>query len=570
MSAPEVLGKGGDHRTRIAGSGVGELSGEHYLLILRHRKWFILAIFLIVACGTGVVSYFLPNVYTSETLILVDPQQVPDDYVKPTVSGDVRNRLGTLSQQILSTTRLQRIIDTFNLYAKARKDSAQEEVITQMREDISIELIDQSGAGQRRRGEDDLQAFKITYSGNEPRVVAQVTNELASLFIEENLKARERVATGTSEFIEDQLVQTEKQLEELEAKLRDFKLKHLGEMPDQQATNLQLLGQLQSRLQMVVDAQNRAEQQKSYLQAILAAQPAPDASSKAAETDAIQETSSEAADTPNPPDPERTDANLIRLRNERRLAELLSRYGEDHPDVLRLKREVEETREIEQEAAREFRDAKAVPTPVQRQGAPLPVQRGQSIEALRAQLTALDSEIANQKKEQERVLQSIASYQRRVETVPIREQEVADLVREYEMSREHYSNLLAKGMSAREATQLEVRQKGERFTILDPAQVPEKPSRPDRILINLLGSIGGLALGVVLAFATEFLGFSITIPQQILAATGVPVLGVIPIILTGADRLQRRRWTIAGAATGLMAVLVAGALLVYHYRTQIF
>ena len=566
MSAPEVLGKGGGRATPVAGSGVGELSAEHYLLILQHRKWFIAVIFLIVACGTGVVSYFLPNVYTSETLILVDPQQVPSDYVKPTVSGDVRNRLGTLSQQILSTTRLQKIIDTFKLYAESN-NLAQEEVITRMRADISVEVISEFGAGRRN---EDLQAFKIGYSGNEPRVVAQVTNELASLFIEENLKARERVATGTSEFIEDQLVQTEKQLEELEAKLRDFKLKHLGEMPDQQATNLQLLGQLQSRLQMVVDAQNRAEQQKSYLQAILAAQPAPDASSKAAETDAIQETSSEAADTPNPPDPERTDANLIRLRNERRLAELLSRYGEDHPDVLRLKREVEETREIEQEAAREFRDAKAVPTPVQRQGAPLPVQRGQSIEALRAQLTALDSEIANQKKEQERVLQSIASYQRRVETVPIREQEVADLVREYEMSREHYSNLLAKGMSAREATQLEVRQKGERFTILDPAQVPEKPSRPDRILINLLGSIGGLALGVVLAFATEFLGFSITIPQQILAATGVPVLGVIPIILTGADRLQRRRWTIAGAATGLMAVLVAGALLVYHYRTQIF
>ena len=106
--------------------------------------------------------------------------------------------------------------------------------------------------------------------------------------------------------------------------------------------------------------------------------------------------------------------------------------------------------------------------------------------------------------------------------------------------------------------------------ILDPAQVAEKPSRPNRILINALGSVGGLALGIVLALTTEFLGFSITIPQQILAATGVPVLGVIPIILTGADRLQRRRWTIAGAATGLMAVLVAGALLVYHYRTQIF
>ena len=185
MSAPEVLGKGGGRATPVAGSGVGELSAEHYLLILQHRKWFIAVIFLIVACGTGVVSYFLPNVYTSETLILVDPQQVPSDYVKPTVSGDVRNRLGTLSQQILSTTRLQKIIDTFKLYAESN-NLAQEEVITRMRADISVEVISEFGAGRRN---EDLQAFKIGYSGNEPRVVAQVTNELASLFIEENLKA---------------------------------------------------------------------------------------------------------------------------------------------------------------------------------------------------------------------------------------------------------------------------------------------------------------------------------------------------------------------------------------------
>jgi len=246
--------------------------------------------------------------------------------------------------------------------------------------------------------------------------------------------------------------------------------------------------------------------------------------------------------------------------------------------VLRLQREVEETREIKQkgaEAAEELRAARFAPAPVQspvpRKEAPLRLPPGaQTIEALLAQVTGLDSEIANQKKEQERVLQSIASYQRRVETVPIREQEVADLVREYEMSKKHYGDLLSKGISAREATQLEVRQKGERFMILDPAQVAEKPSRPNRILINALGSVGGLALGIVLALTTEFLGFSITIPQQILAATGVPVLGIIPIILTNADRLQRRRWTMAGAATGLTAVLVAGALLVYHYRTQIF
>jgi len=261
-----------------------------------------------------------------------------------------------------------------------------------------------------------------------------------------------RAAHGRSPTPDEQTLERDLdgKLEELEAQLRDFKLKHVGEMPDQQAANLTILGQLQGRLQSVVDAQNRAEQQKSYLQAIVASmQPA----TPPPQTVDSQETSSEAADAPNPdgtdvPNPGRTDVNLIRLRNERRLAELLSRYGENHPDVQRLKREVEETREIEQEAAREIREARSVPVPVPGKEAPL-TPPGQSTTGLLVQITMLDGEIANQKKEQERVLQSIASYQRRVETVPIREQEVADLVREYEMSREHYSNLLAKGMSAR-------------------------------------------------------------------------------------------------------------------------
>ena len=552
--------------------GAGELSAEHYFLILQHRKWFVLAVFLIVSCGTGVVSYLLPNVYTSETLILVDPQQVPPDYVKPTVSGDIRDRLGTLSQQILSVTRLQRIIDTFNLYPEARRDLAQEEVISRMRQDITIELIDEPGGRSRR--DEGLQAFKITYSGNEPRVVAQVTNELASLFIEENLKARERIATGTSEFIGDQLVVTERRLTELEGQLRDFKLKHAGELPDQQATNLQILGQLQARLQMVVDAQNRAEQQKGYLQAIAATQPAPEAAS--AETAATGEPTE--TDDSRAANSDADIPNLGLIEDERRLAELRSRYGEQHPDVLRLQREVEETREIKQkgaEAAEELRAARFAPAPVQspvpRKEAPLRLPPGaQTIEALLAQVTGLDSEIANQKKEQERVLESIAAYQQRVEAVPIREQEIADVVRDYEMTKVHYSDLLSKGISAREATELEVLQKGERFTILDPAQVPEQPSRPNRILINAVGSAGGLVLGIVLALVTEFLGFSITLPQQIFAATGISVLGVIPIILTRADRLQRRRRAMAGAATGLTVLLAAGALLVYHYRVQIF
>src|SRR5580692_9997070 len=246
-------------RQRAIVNEVG-LSPEHYLRLLVHRKWLVLGVALAVSAGTAIVSHYLPNVYESETVILVDPQKVPDAYVKSTVTGDVRNRLGTLSQQILSATRLQKIIETLNLYPDDRKKLAREDVITHMRSDISVQVVSEFGASQ------DLQAFRIRYTGKDARLVAQVTNELASLFIEENLKSREQQATGTSEFLQNQLQETRKDLEAQEAKLKQYRLTHLGEMPEQQSADLQILGQLQSQLQVESEALARAQQSKLVLQ----------------------------------------------------------------------------------------------------------------------------------------------------------------------------------------------------------------------------------------------------------------------------------------------------------------
>src|SRR5579872_4304356 len=204
-----------------------EVSPEHYLRLILYRWWLVLGTFVVVTAVTVAITSRMPDIFTSYTTILVDPQKVPESYVKATVTGDVRNRLGTLSQQILSATRLQKIIDALNLYPEEKKIMAREDVISKMRADINVSMVS-GGGGQ------DLEAFRITYSGKEPRLVAQVTNELASLFIEENLKAREQQATGTTEFLQNQLLETRKALEAQEAKLKDFKLKHVGEMPEQE------------------------------------------------------------------------------------------------------------------------------------------------------------------------------------------------------------------------------------------------------------------------------------------------------------------------------------------------
>jgi polysaccharide chain length determinant protein (PEP-CTERM system associated) len=505
----------------------------------------------------------MPNVYTSETVILVDPQKVPDSYVKSTVTGDVRNRLSTLSQQILSATRLQRIIETLNLYPEDRKKLAREDVITHMRSDISVQVVSEFGASQ------DFQAFRIAYSGKDARLVAQVTNELASLFIDENLKAREQQATGTTEFLGNQLQETRKDLEQQEAKLKEYKLKHVGEMPEQQSADLQILGQLQSQLQQQGDALARAEQSKLVLQTMLS-QSAP-----VIDLDDSQPKMPKASDVKGGEPAKQARAST--LSNEKaRLAALLAHYTPDHPDVRKLKKQ------IEQEEAREANLAAAtaaaapvvaVETPPQsppppqstRAAAPQPVTHVNPV--IQSQLTTLDAEIAKHKEEVQRLSQSVSAYQAKLSAIPVREQEITQLVRDYEISRSHYSQLLGQQLSAETATQLEIRQKGEKFEVLDPGQVAERPSRPNRALINSAGSAAGLILGILLAVGTELLGVSITSPEDISAAVSVPVLEVIPMILTRQDRRRRMKRMLVTSASAVVTVLAVCAIL--FYRSQI-
>ena len=550
---------------RKAAQDVG-LTPEHYIRLLLHRKWLVLGVTLAVSAATIVVSHYLPNVYSSETLILVDPQKVPDTYVKSTVTGDVRNRLSTLSQQILSATRLQRIIEALNLYPEERKTLAREDVITKMRSDISVQVVSDFGASQ------DLQAFRISYSGKDPRLVAQVTNELASLFIEENLKAREQQATGTTEFLGNQLEEARKDLEQQEARLRDYKLKHIGEMPEQQAADLQILGQLQSQYQLEGDQLSRAQQQKVVLEAMLA-QSAP-----VVDLDDTQPKAPKAADTSGPAPARQAPAITQLSRDKTRLADLLTRYTPDHPDVKKLQKQIEqeEAKEAELAAAKAAAapvvaaaDTTPKPAPPVPAAAPRiapPVAHVNPV--VQSQITALDAEIVKHKQASDSLEKSIKEYQAKLSQIPVREQEMTQLVRDHEISKAHYSQLLNEQLSAETATQLEIRQKGEKFEVLDPGQVAERPSKPNRALINSAGALGGLILGILLAVASEFLGTSITSAADLSAAVAIPVLEVIPLIVTGADRRRKRRRMVLTSATAVVTVLAICAVVVY--RSQRF
>jgi len=551
-------------RTPEAGAPI-----EHYLRLMMHRKWLILGIFVLITAGVAVYCERLPNIYMSNTLILVDPQKVPESYVKSTVTGDIRNRLGTLSQQILSTTRLQKIIDQLNLYPEERKALAREDVILKMRADISTSIVSDFGGSQ------DLQAFRIQYFGRDPRLVAQVTNELASLFIDENLKAREQQATGTYEFLSNQLQETRKALEDQEGKLKDFRLKHIGEMPEQQSADLQILGQLQAQLQSEGEALSRAESQKSILESMMT-QSAPVVDLDTPEPMAPHTTGSRSQ----PADPLSADRAL--------LTTLQSRYSPAHPDVIRLKKKIElEEAQIRAKAPSNDTTTASVPVPVpvpvppppkDVDAGPAPPNRSAAVKAsapathfnpiLQSQIKAAEADIEKHKEEQQRLSKLVNGYRSKLDSIPVNEQAIAALSRDYEMNKTHYSQLLDRELSAETATQLEIRQKGEKFEVLDPALPAERPSSPNRLVIDGGGAIAGLVLGLLAALATELLGMSITESKDVTDASGVSVLGVIPVILTQSDRLRRRRRLIVAAASTTFAALVAGAILFLKLRNQ--
>jgi protein tyrosine kinase modulator len=541
-----------------AGAGPGPKAGppsiDHYLKLVLHRKWVVLVTVGVVSCASFFYAQRLPNIFSSETLILVDPQKVPEAYVKSTVTGDIRDRLGTLSQQILSATRLQKIIETFNLYPVEQKTMAREDIIGKMRGDIHTSVANDFGGGQ------DLQAFRISYRGRDPRVVAQVANQLASLFIEENLKAREEQATGTTEFLTNQLQETRKALEEQEGKLKDFKLKHLGEMPEQQTANLQILGQLQQQLQSVNDSIGRAEQQKTMLQSLMA-QGTPTVV-EIADSSHLSKSSAASENTAARPQTQ-LEADKATLQS------MLGRFTENHPDVRRLKARIAQE-EVEAAHNTPLPAAQPAATPQTLPAIPAPpVASGPATApsthynpVLQAQLQALDAEIAKQREEQRRLTGSVAAYRTKVEAIPVREQQIADLQRDYDMSKAHYATLLDKQLSAETATELEIRQKGEKFTVLDPAVPADRPSSPNRRLIDSAGVMAGLGLGLVFALCTELFGLTV-IESTDVASPTLAVLEVIPLIQTRTDQVVRKKRLLFATASAVFIMAIVAMLYLF-------
>jgi polysaccharide chain length determinant protein (PEP-CTERM system associated) len=517
---------------------------DDFLKIAWTRKWLLIIPALVITAGTAIWAYQLPNRYRSTTSILVVPQRVPEDYVRPAVTAAIQERLQVISQQILTRTRLEGIIEEFNLYQAERGTLIMEDVIEQMRtRDIRIDVL------PARRG-DDARAFTVSYESPNPRTAMQIAERLTSLIIRENLEDREVLADSTNQFLESQLVEARQRLIDQERKLELFRRQHSGRLPSQVQSNLQMIQNAQSQLSALRDSTNRDRDRIAFLERMIADAAATAAAAPADPQSASGEGVGSAA------------AQLEAARAGLRGLEL--RFTPAHPDIARAKRLIAELEaRAEAEALQQPLDTSTTLT-----ATPADRAARNRVNEMRAEMEQAMRRIEASKAEEARLQQVITSYNARVEVAPALESELTEVMRDYETLQQAYMTLLAKSEESRVAANLERRQIGEQFRILEPARLPLRPISPDRPRLNLMGLLAGIAFGLGLVALLEYRDTTLKTDDDVVMSLALPVLAVIPAMVTAAERAQvRRRKTLAVFAS---AALVLGTVGVAAWKLRLF
>ena len=509
-----------------------------YVDILRRRHLqFLIPLFLgwLLVWGS---SWILPPRYKSGTLILVEQPTMPNNLVAPNVNDNLQDRLQSITQQILSRTRLLLIIGKLNLYRDDHRALTPDQKVALMRKDIDIELV-------RDAQNQAITAFRVSYSAPDPRQAQQVTSELTNLFIDENTRVREQESEDTTRFMEDQVTSARSSLADQDAKVRAFQAQHEGELPDQEASNLQILSGLQSQLQNEQDALNAATQQRVYHQSLID------------QYRALQGTTG--TTTGAPTGLPGIDQRLETLRAK--LADLSTRYTDAYPEIQDLKEEIANTEKTrERLIANMQRDVsgKQAKTDSQSPVVTDPAQDAPFLQ-LQSQLQSDRLEISNREQAIASLKSRISQYQARLSEEPAVAQQLADLSRGYDQSQKNYNDLLQKESESQMATSMEQMQEGERFTMIDPPSLPIKPDFPNRLKMCGAGLGAGVALGLLIVGGLEFFDDRLHSDEQIRKLLPVVVISEIPEIASLDDERNRRRRLILGwAMTALIVAAIAG------------
>lgn len=502
--------------------------------IALRRKWVILGCVVATLLLSWIICLVLPKSYRSSTLILVENQKIPENYVSAVVGGTVAERLTAIKQQVLSRSVLSQVIDEFNLAPKEKGDAERESVIERLRKTIQVET--KSAPGSMR-----IDSFSISYAHSDPLIAQKVTAKLASQFIEGNLKAREQLVEGTTEFLNSELERAKKSLEEQEHAIAAFKKKYMGELPGQIEANLQTLNRLQKDLTDINQAIQTKMDRRVALQKMI----------HSYEVLGMVESLQMPGEPDQPEQPKATmpsfgaGANRVsskdplvgRLRElQRTLTSLSAEYKDTYPDIIQIKQEIAQIKaqlaEQDELDGSDTADKHSIREP----GKPKAQARAKAPKAvvdpyiyeLKKELEENELGLQGLKEQQRRLTAQIHEYEVRVERAPEREQELIVLQRDYDNTKKHYQALLEKQLNARISENLEKHQKGEKFRILDPAYLPTKPESPDVLKIVLAGLVLGCGVGYGSAFALEYMSGVIRRPEDAESMLGLPVLATIP------------------------------------------
>lgn len=492
--------------------------------IVRRRHVIFLLLVLTGWMAVWGATWFMPVRYKSGTLILVEAPSMPRDYVVPNVNDSLQDRLQSITQQILSRTRLLLIIEKLGLYSEAHHPLTLDQKVEKMQKDIEIELV--------RNPQNQISAFRVFYSAPEPHVAQNVTRELTQLFIEENLKVRAQISENTTEFISSQLENARATLADQETRVRAYQAAHMGELPSQQASNLQILSGLQSQLRNEQDALNGARQQSVYHQTLIQQYRSLQGSARTV--------------TGAPGGLPAIDQQLETLR--RKLADLTARYTDSHPEVQETKAEIAKTEKIREDLMVSLKNEATRKEPTPEGQSPEiadPVQNTALLQ-LQSQLRADQVDIANREQSITDLKKWINEYQGRLSQEPAVEQQLADLTRGYEQSQANYNDLLKKKNDSKMATSMEQMQQGERFTMLDPPSLPLQPSSPNRLKMSAIALVAGFGLGILVVALLEFLDDRVHSDAEIKKLLSVAVISEIPEMLNSSDEKRSKRKSVFG------------------------
>jgi len=505
---------------------------DYWTLIVR-RKWLVIGSILAGVTIAAVLCVVLPKSYRSSTSILIEDQKIPDDYVKGIGGASIQERLTMIQQQVMSRTLLSQIIDEFKLYESQVRRTGIESAIEGMRKEIKVETVGTTGT----RGK-SVEAVTISFAHESPMTAMQVTGKLASMFIEENLKVREQLVTGVSVFLEQELHDAKTALEAQERAISSYKTRYMGLLPEQLEANLRGLDRLQTNLHATDEQWHNQTEKLSMLEKSIKEYQA------GGPTEA----------PPGIPAPTYSgrDPQVERLREvERQLTTLIATdYKSTYPDIVEAKQEIES---LKMQLAEKYGDTSGENDQAKTYDVYL--------QELIKQKIALRTEVASLQERSRRLTAQIREFEHRVEQTPAREQEVMILMRDYENMQKNYQALLDKRLNAHVAENLEKRQKGEQFRILDPANLPQKLDSPNRLLIMIFGVLGGCGFGVTLAVGRDRLFPTFKRRQEVESLQGIRVLATIPDFLTMYDHTYgkvpvesaRARKTSANRAEALLA-----------------